>query len=142
MGDMKAAIARARPIPFGPPLRGPAPDYKPWSWAGELSSWTLAGGLFALAARESRRIGMVAIGWSVLFAGCVSMAIETVQILIPSREVDTTSVVLAVLGSALGAVACRAFGRQIRPPMDQSGPARVGRDRRPLRLDSAQRCLA
>jgi glycopeptide antibiotics resistance protein len=104
VGDMKAAIMRARPIPFGPPLRGPAPEYKPWSWAVELSSWTLAGGLFALAARELRGSDMVAIGWSVLFAGCVSLAIETIQILIPSREVDMTSIVLAVLGSAAGAV--------------------------------------
>jgi VanZ family protein len=103
VGDIKAALARSRPIPFGPPLRGPAPESKPWSWAGELLSWTLAGGLFALAARESRRRGKVAIGWSVLFAGGVSLAIETIQIAIPSREVDMTSVVLALLGSAAGA---------------------------------------
>jgi VanZ family protein len=64
---------------------------------------TLAGGLFALAARESRRRGIIAIAWSVWFAGCVSLAIETIQILIPSREVDMTSVVLALLGSAAGA---------------------------------------
>jgi glycopeptide antibiotics resistance protein len=103
VGDIKAALARSRPIPFGPPLRGPAPESKPWSWAGELLSWTLAGGLFALAARESRRRGKVAIGWSVLFAGGVSLAIETIQVAIPSREVDMTSVVLALLGSAAGA---------------------------------------
>ena len=65
---------------------------------------------------------MVAIGWSVLFAGCVSVAIETVQIFIPSREVDTTSVVLAVLGSALGAVvversAVRSARRWISPAL-------------------------
>ena len=53
VGDLKAAIAQSRPIPFGPPLRGPAPELKPWSWGGELLSWTLAGGVFALAARVS-----------------------------------------------------------------------------------------
>ncbi len=105
VGDLKAAIAQSRPIPFGPPLRGPAPELKPWSWGGELLSWTLAGGVFALAARESRRHGLVAIAWSVLVAGCVSFAIEAIQILIPSREVDLTSVVLAVFGSAAGAFA-------------------------------------
>jgi glycopeptide antibiotics resistance protein len=103
VGDIKAAIVRSRLLPFGPPLRGPAPESKPWSWAGELLSWTLAGGLFALTARESRRRGLVAIGWSVLFAGGVSLAIETIQIAIPSHEVDMTSVVLALLGSAAGA---------------------------------------
>jgi glycopeptide antibiotics resistance protein len=76
---------------------------KPWSWSGELLSWTLAGGLFGLAARELRRRGIVAIAWSVLFAGSVSFAIEAIQILIPSREVDMTSVVLALVGSAVGA---------------------------------------
>ena len=53
VGDLKAAIARARPIPFGPPLRGPARPAEPWSWAGELLTWTLVGGLNLLAARES-----------------------------------------------------------------------------------------
>ena len=133
MGDLKAAIARSRPIPFGPPLRGPAPELKPWSWGGELLSWTLAGGVFALAARESRRHGLVAIAWSVLVAGCVSFAIEAIQILIPSREVDLTSVVLAVFGSAAGAFAVErsAVGSA---PMDYAGLARMGRDRRPVGL--------
>ncbi len=105
VGDLKAAVSKARPIPFGPPLRGPAPPAKPWSWAGELLSWTLVGGLCALAARESGRRGARALIWAVALSGALSLAIEAVQIIIPSREIDMTSVVLAILGSTFGAAA-------------------------------------
>ena len=106
--DLKAAVRAARPIPFGPPLRGSAPRPEPWSWAGELLVWVLAGGLFALAARATGRRGSGAIAWAVGSAGVLSLAIEALQLAIPGRTVDMTSVALAVLGSALGAapVAC------------------------------------
>ena len=103
VGDLKGAVQKARAIPFGPPLRGTAPPAKPWSWAGELLSWTLVGGLYALAAQESGRRGARALYWTVALCGALSVAIEAVQILIPSREIDMTSVVLALLGSAVGA---------------------------------------
>jgi VanZ family protein len=59
--------------------------------------------LCALAARESGRRGGRALRWAVALSGALSLAIEAVQILIPSREIDMTSVVLALLGSAFGA---------------------------------------
>jgi hypothetical protein len=59
-GDIRAALNRARPIPFGPPLHGPPPPPRPWSWAVEGLTWILAGGLVTLALGEA--------GWGVLRA--------------------------------------------------------------------------
>jgi VanZ family protein len=115
IGDLKAAVGKARPIPFGPPLRGPARPAEPWSWAGELLSWTLVGGLNALAARESGWRGARALGGVVALSGALSLAIETVQIVIPSHEMDMTSVALALVGTTVGA---SVVGRSA------SGPAR------------------
>jgi glycopeptide antibiotics resistance protein len=115
VGDLKAAVAKARPIPFGPPIRGSAPPAKPWSWAGELLSWTLVGGLGVLAARESGWRGARALGGVVALSGALSLAIEALQIIIPSREIDMTSVVLSLLGAAFGASVVGRSG---------SGPAR------------------
>jgi len=101
--ELKAALKAAGPIPFGPPLWGPAPPPKPWSWAGELLVWVLAGGLFALAAGESGRRGLGAIRWACGLAGGLSLTILAFQVAIRGREVDLTSVALALAGSALGA---------------------------------------
>jgi glycopeptide antibiotics resistance protein len=116
VGDLKAAVKKARLIPFGPPMRGAKPPAKPWSWAGELLSWTLVGGLGAVAARESGWRGAQALGGVVAVSGALSLAIETVQVVIPSREIDMTSVVLSLLGAAFGASVVGRSG---------SGPARV-----------------
>ncbi len=51
----------ARLIPFGPSTGGPTPAAKACLWVAELLAWTLAGGVFALAARESRRDGVRAL---------------------------------------------------------------------------------
>jgi glycopeptide antibiotics resistance protein len=113
--DLRAALKAARLIPFGPRLEGPAPPPKPSSWEGELLTWTLAGGLFALAAQEWGRHGKKAIGWSVALAFGLSLAIETIQVVIPGRDVDMTSVALALLGSTLGAwLVARFEGRDAR----------------------------
>jgi len=101
--ELKGALKAARPIPIGPPLWGLAPPPKTWSRAGELLVWVLAGGLFALAARESGRRGLGAIRWACGLAGGLSLAILAFQVAIPGREVDMTSVALALAGSALGA---------------------------------------
>jgi VanZ family protein len=103
VGDLKAALKKARPIPFGPPLRGFAPPAKPWAWSSEILTWTLAGGLCALALRESGQRGARVLIRGVALCGSLSLVIEAVQIIIPSREIDLTSVVLALLGSAFGA---------------------------------------
>jgi glycopeptide antibiotics resistance protein len=100
---IEASLARSRPVPFGPPIRGPSRPEKPWLWASELTAWVLAGGVFALAVRESGRSVAASLIQTVAFACGLSAAIEIIQVLIPSRDVDATSVVLALLGSALGA---------------------------------------
>jgi VanZ family protein len=98
-----SSLKTARLIPFGASLGGPSPAAKACLWGAELLTWTLAGGLFALAARESGRHGVGAMSWAVAPAGGLSLAIEAIQVVIPGRDVDLTSVVLALAGSALGA---------------------------------------
>jgi len=101
--ELSAALEAARPTALAPPLRGPALPPKLWSWAGELLVWVLAGGLFALAARESGRRGPGVIGWACGLAGGVSLAVLALRLAMPGHEVDITSIALALLGSALGA---------------------------------------
>jgi glycopeptide antibiotics resistance protein len=110
VSDLKAAIKAACLLPFGPLLRGPAVLLQLWSLVGELLVWVLAGGLFALAARESGRRGASAIRWSATSAGVLSLAIEALQLVVPARAFDMTSVALAVLGSVLGSVLVAGFG--------------------------------
>ncbi len=90
-------------VPFGRPATQPLRSTKPGYWAAELLTWTLAGGLFALAARESRVRGVRPIGWAIGASVLLSLAIETSQLAIPARDVDATSIVLALFGSASGA---------------------------------------
>jgi VanZ family protein len=107
---LHAAWKAARWIPFGPPLAGRVSPAKPGYWAAELLTWALAGGLFALAARESHLRGARAIALAVAIAGVLSLAIETIQLVVPGRDVDLTSVVLAVLGSTVGAAVVVRYG--------------------------------
>lgn len=101
--DLKVAIEKARPIPFGPPWKGPATTPGPWLWARELLTWTLAGGLFAMSAREAGRSGNRALSLAVIAAVGLCLVIEAMHVIIPSSDVDMTSVVLALVGSAVGA---------------------------------------
>ena len=102
--DVKAAWGAAQLIPFGRQAVEPVRSAKPLNWAAELLTWALGGGLFALAALESRLRGAWAIvGCAVAAAVLLTLAVEICQLAIPAREVDATSVVLALLGSALGA---------------------------------------
>jgi VanZ family protein len=97
------AVRMARVIPFGPSAGGLEPAAKAGLWGAELLVWILVGGLFALAARESGRRGFRAVGVVVLLAVGLSLAIEAMQLAIPGHDVDLTSVVLALMGSAAGA---------------------------------------
>jgi VanZ family protein len=97
------SLTMARLIPFGPSLGGPTPAAKAFLWGAELLTCVLAGGLFALAARESGHRGAGAIVAVVAVCSGLSLVIEALQILIPGRDVDLTSVVLALFGSAVGA---------------------------------------
>jgi VanZ family protein len=120
-GDVKAALSRARPIPFGPPLRGPTPPAEPWSWAGEGLTWLLMGGLVTLALGEAGWGGWRVIAKAVALCGALSLAIEASQLAIASRTADMTSVLLALIGSAAGAAAVAGFPG--RDPRRWTGPA-------------------
>jgi len=111
---IKEAIKQARIIPFGPAIRASRPPDDPWSWAREALAWSLAGGIFTLALRESGRdvgqsiFGGMAIG--VTLAGTCEMA----QVFISSRRTDATSILFAAIGCAVGAT-CAALGRRRHP---------------------------
>ena len=53
--DVKAALGAAQLVPFNLPPQARVRAAKPLNWAAELLTWVLAGGLFTLAARESRQ---------------------------------------------------------------------------------------
>src|SRR5690606_30852187 len=103
MGDVRAAVKQARPIPFGPPVRGPWPPPEPWSWAVETLSWTLVGGTLALALREAGRPSGRVVVEAAALGGLIGAAVEVTQFAIRSRTADATSVACAVAGAALGA---------------------------------------
>lgn len=119
-GDLKASILRARPVPFGSPMRGPTPPPEPWSWAGETATWALAGGLAMLALVEAGWGGRRAIPTAAVLCGMLGLVIEVSQIVIPGRTVDMTSVLLAFVGAACGAAAVAGFPG--RSPRDWVGP--------------------
>jgi glycopeptide antibiotics resistance protein len=108
--DVKAATHRAQLIPFGRKVAEPIRSAKPLNWTAELLAWSLAGSVFALAARESRVRGAKAVGSAVGASVILCLAIETCQLMIPARDVDMTSIVLALLGSAAGAAVVMRLG--------------------------------
>jgi VanZ family protein len=116
--DVKAALKAAQLVPFGISAQGQARSAKPLNWAAELLTWVLAGGLFALAGRELRLSESRAIGMAIAAAGVLCLAIETCQLVLPERDVDATSVVLAILGSSAGAWLVKRFvARDLRGPI-------------------------
>jgi VanZ family protein len=98
-----ASLKMARLIPFGPSSGGLTPAAKTCLWGAEMLAWMLAGGLFVLAVRESGHRGIPAIVAVVAVATGLSLAIETMQVVVPGRDVDLSSGLLALSGSALGA---------------------------------------
>lgn len=97
------------------------PPAEPWSWAGEGVTWVLAGGLVMLALGEAGWVGLRAVSKAVALCGLLSLGIEASQAVIPSRTMDMTSVVIAVIGSMAGAAAVGGFPR--REPRRWIGPA-------------------
>ena len=84
---------------------------KPLNWAAELLTWTLAGGLFrAGCAGIAPESGAAASAgrWRLRFG--LEPGDRDLQLAIPDRDVDLTSVVLALLGSAAGAVIVQRAG--------------------------------
>jgi glycopeptide antibiotics resistance protein len=108
--DLKASLRAAQLVPFGLPTETRVRSTKPLNWATELLMWTLAGGLFALAARESQQSSARVIGWAVAVAFGLSFAIEALQLAVPDRDVDISSVVIATLGATLGACIVERLG--------------------------------
>ncbi len=100
-----AAIESARWIPFGSAPGAATPRAKVCLWGAEFLAYTLFGGVLVTAVRESGRSGFHAVGMTVAAAGSLSLAIEGVQIFVPGRDVDLTSVVLACSGAAVGGTA-------------------------------------
>ena len=115
VGDLRAAVKRVRPIPFGPPIRGAQPPAEPWEWTEELLSWVLYGGVLALALRESGRDGVPVVVGAAVLGGLLGGTIEMAQLVIRSRGTDATSVALAVAGATAGAFVVQAAGRRIAP---------------------------
>jgi VanZ family protein len=123
LGDLRAAVKQARPIPFGPSLGGAPPLAEPWSWAQEGLSAVLTGALFALALREAGEGGVRAVAATAALGGALAFAIEVAQLTIPGRAADMTSVVLAVIGSATGGALVTWFPQ--RTPRQWVSPALV-----------------
>jgi VanZ family protein len=121
--SVKEAIKRARLVPFGPAIRGPAPPGDVWSWTAEALAWSLAGGVSALALRESGLGEGRSIAGGAALIAALAAACEMAQVFVGSRLVDATSVVLAAAGGAAGA-AVAVLGRR-RPPGAWAGPALV-----------------
>lgn len=113
-GDLKAALKASRPIPFGPPLRGPSVPVEPWAWASEGLTWILVGGLFSLALREGARDRAPgrASAEAVALAGLLALAIEVASLAIRGQAADATVVVLRGAGAALGAAIVTAARRR------------------------------
>ena len=109
---MKAALGAAQLIPFKLPMEARVRAAKPLNWAAELLTWVLAGGLFTLAARNRVRVrrGPSAGRWRSAFG--LSLAIEVVQLAIPERDVDLSSVVIALMGSITGAIIVERAGNR------------------------------
>jgi glycopeptide antibiotics resistance protein len=100
---MRAALRGVQFDPAG--LLSPrTSDPRPWIWVAELLTWILAGGLFALAAKESNERGGRMIGWAIAVAAGASLIIQASHVVTPERAIDLTSVLVALIGSAIGSV--------------------------------------
>jgi glycopeptide antibiotics resistance protein len=123
LGDLRAAVKRARPVPFGPSLGGAPPLAEPWSWAQEGLSAVLTGALFALAMKEAGKDGLTAVAATAVLGGALALAIELAQVAIPGRVADMTTVVIALCGSVTGAAVVSRSPQ--RTPRQWVGPALV-----------------
>jgi len=107
--DLKAAIRKARFIPFHN-----TGESDPLDWTAAGLAWGLAGGLFALAYREFGAHVPLATVAAAATGGMIATLIEIVQMALPSRTVDATSVLVGCLGAATGA--CVVGLRPAAPP--------------------------
>jgi glycopeptide antibiotics resistance protein len=122
-GDVKFAFRKASAVALAPPGGG-------WSWAGVLLAWTLFGGLFFVAARESGWRGARGMGLAVALSAGARVAVEGLQVTITHIAFDVASVSVSIVGAAIGAAAVvRSPGggarRWIRPAMVIWGAATI-----------------
>jgi glycopeptide antibiotics resistance protein len=104
-GELRQAFQAARFIPFGPALNGAAPARSVGPTLQELLTWVLAGGLFALSAKEADQRGRTAVQTAMTAAAGLSLVIEVIHLAVRGRDADLSSVVLALVGSGAGAAA-------------------------------------
>jgi glycopeptide antibiotics resistance protein len=104
VSDLRASVKGARLVPFSTPIDHPSRALEAWGWAGEVLVWTMLGGLCALSLVEARFAGPQGAAVTVTAAVAMSAFIELLQVTIRSRRPDTTSVVLAGAGAAIGAL--------------------------------------
>jgi VanZ family protein len=102
VGDVKASVKRARPVPFGAPIRGDAPEPRPGKAAATLLAWSAIGGVLALAHRGRGGARPAAVGAAGVLI--LSSLAELAQLFVRSRTADATTVAWAVAGGAAGAV--------------------------------------
>ena len=94
---------------------------------GGGAAWSLAGGVAALALRESGRGAGRSVAGGAALVAALAAACEMAQVLVASRRVDATSVVLAAGGGIAGAAYATRVATGPRPP----GPPRPWSSGRP-----------
>jgi glycopeptide antibiotics resistance protein len=101
--ELKQAMHNARLMPFGGSRHGTALSRSAALSLQELLTWALVGGLFALAAKEAAQgDGMARITATASAAG-LSVLLQGLHLLVRGREIDVTSVFLALVASSVGA---------------------------------------
>jgi VanZ family protein len=103
VGLIKRAVKAARLVPFGETVDGSVVELRAWALTGELLWWILLGGLIGLALREAGRRGAGALFGAALSGVAVAAAVEMAQLAAIGRTTDATSVVLAAIGTLIGA---------------------------------------
>ena len=121
VGDLKQAVKAARPIPFGPPIRGDAPEITPADRLIEGCRWAVIALAVALAIREAGRRGAVLVVAAVVLVASISAGVELSQLVFWGHISDATSVAVAAV-AALAAGTAVAAG-PMRPPRGWIVPA-------------------
>ena len=103
VGLVKRAVKAARLIPFGAAVDGTPVALRPWTLGGELLWWILLGGMIGLALRESGRRGALALTGAVVLGSVIAVGVELAQLAAIGRTTDATSVLLAAVGTLIGA---------------------------------------
>ena len=121
VGDLKQALKAARPIPFGPPIRGDAPEISPVDRLVEGGQWAAIALAVALACREAGRRGALLVVATVGLVAAISAGVEFSQLVFRGHISDSTSVVVAAIAALAAGTAVAALPS--RPPRAWIVPA-------------------